>query len=268
MSAAQETHDDEYTASHDHDGSNDQDGQDEYYDEDDHTFTVEAPSSQIHDQPQANRRSTSVSTGAEVHGPSGPRGIKRKKTWDDSQVASGGTNALLVSDLHWWTSEDDLRGWVNEAGAEHDLRDISFNEHKVNGKSKGQAYLEFDSSQSASAAKHRIESLTEGPNNTRSFSVSFHATTNNPFKTLPKDVPARDKDPRYGRGGAYNSAPPRGEYGSGFRGRGRGFDRGGYNNQSFNRNFSPPAAGYSYGDYSNSMSMGNNFGMHRGGPGS
>ncbi|RMZ85474.1 hypothetical protein DV737_g768, partial [Chaetothyriales sp. CBS 132003] len=201
-------------------------------------ITFEAPSTQIHGQTQANRRSTSVSTGAEVHGPSGPRGTKRKETWDDGQVASGATNALLVSDLHWWTSEDDLRGWVNEAGAEHDLRDISFNEHKVNGKSKGQAYLEFGSSQSASAAKQRIESLTEGPNNTRSFSVSFNAATNNPFKTLPKDAPARDKEQRYGRGGAYNSVPPRGEYGSGFRGRGRGFDRGGYNNQSFNRNFS------------------------------
>lgn len=65
------------------------------------------------------------------------QGTKRKESSDDRHIESGATNALMISDLHWWTTEDDLRGWVNDAGAEDELRDITFNEHKVNGKSKG-----------------------------------------------------------------------------------------------------------------------------------
>lgn len=47
------------------------------------------------------------------------------------------TSALYVADLHWWTTEDEVRGWIREAGNEEYLKDITFSEHKVNGKSKG-----------------------------------------------------------------------------------------------------------------------------------
>ena len=240
-----------------------QDGREEYYDDDDQTFTVDEPDHHNRDDSLAKGTSINQSTAAELNAPTGPRGVKRKETPDDRHVDAGATTALLVSDLHWWTTEDDIRGWVNEADAEHDLKDISFNEHKVNGKSKGQACLEFESTHSASAAKNQIEALTEGPNNSRTFAVQFNAASNNPFKTLPKDAPPRDKE-RYGRGGAYNSTPSRAEYGSGFRGRGRGFDRGGYNNQNFNRNFSGPASGFNGGGYNGNMGGMNNFGFNRG----
>jgi len=69
--------------------------------------------------------------------PAPQQGTKRKETSDDRPVEHGATNALMITDLHWWTTEDDIRGWANEAGAEDELREVTFNEHKVNGKSKG-----------------------------------------------------------------------------------------------------------------------------------
>lgn len=68
--------------------------------------------------------------------PAPPHGVKRKE-YDDRQADSDATTALLISDLSWWTTDDDVRGWVNQAGSEDELKDVTFSEHKVNGKSKG-----------------------------------------------------------------------------------------------------------------------------------
>ena len=65
------------------------------------------------------------------------QGTKRKETSDDRPIDAGATNALMISDLHWWTTEDDIRGWANDADTEDELKEITFSEHKVNGKSKG-----------------------------------------------------------------------------------------------------------------------------------
>ena len=65
------------------------------------------------------------------------QGVKRKGSSDDRPVDPGATSALLISDLHWWSTEDDVRGWANQAGCEDELKDVTFSEHKVNGKSKG-----------------------------------------------------------------------------------------------------------------------------------
>lgn len=65
------------------------------------------------------------------------QGVKRKQEPDDRPVDPAATNALLLSDMQWWNTEDEIRGWVNAASCEDELRDITFSEHKVNGKSKG-----------------------------------------------------------------------------------------------------------------------------------
>ena len=62
---------------------------------------------------------------------------KRDDTADERPIDNGATSALLVSELHWYTTEDDIRGWINQAGCEDELKEITFSEHKVNGKSKG-----------------------------------------------------------------------------------------------------------------------------------
>lgn len=65
------------------------------------------------------------------------QGLKRKEGTDDRFVDPGATSALFVSELHWWINDDDIRGWANQSQCEDELEDITFSEHKVNGKSKG-----------------------------------------------------------------------------------------------------------------------------------
>lgn len=85
--------------------------------------------------------STSGNSGGQVNAPrQAPtqQGVKRKEgEGDERDVDPGATSALKLGELQWWTTEDDIRGWANQCGCEDELKDITFNEHKVNGKSKG-----------------------------------------------------------------------------------------------------------------------------------
>lgn len=66
-----------------------------------------------------------------------PKPNNKRKHPDNRSVDANATTALYISDLHWWSTDDDVRGWVNQAECEDELKDITFSEHKVNGKSKG-----------------------------------------------------------------------------------------------------------------------------------
>jgi hypothetical protein len=46
------------------------------------------------------------------------------------------TSGISIAEFHWWTTDDDTRGWMTECGCEADLKDITFSEHNFNGKSK------------------------------------------------------------------------------------------------------------------------------------
>lgn len=66
------------------------------------------------------------------------QGMKRKQGEDDDRpMDPGATSALMINDVNWWVSEEDIRGWANQSGCEDELNEVTFNEHKVNGKSKG-----------------------------------------------------------------------------------------------------------------------------------
>lgn len=56
-------------------------------------------------------------------------------------VDANATTAIMLSDLNWWITDDDIRGWLRVSEAEEGLKDITFSEHKVNGKSKGCVFM-------------------------------------------------------------------------------------------------------------------------------
>ena len=84
--------------------------------------------------------STGGSAGQDVHRQAPQKqGMKRKQGGDDDDRPTdpGATAALMINDVNWWIGEEDIRGWANQSGCEDELADVTFNEHKVNGKSKG-----------------------------------------------------------------------------------------------------------------------------------
>lgn len=74
-----------------------------------------------------------------------------KKSDSGRSVDPGATLALMISELNWWTTDDDIRGWLKQGGCEEEIKEITFSEHKVNGKSKG--YVPLGSISQARAQK-------------------------------------------------------------------------------------------------------------------
>ncbi|KAL5415246.1 hypothetical protein PMIN06_006940 [Paraphaeosphaeria minitans] len=174
------------------------------------------------------------------------QGVKRKQGEDDDRpMDPGATAALMINDLNWWISEEDIRGWANQGGCEDELNEVTFNEHKVNGKSKGQVYVQLQSPQAATALKHQIEALYKDQTHTKKPTAIFNPPHVNPFKTLPKDVPQRDKNRgdrtssgnfgnQGGQGGNFNRFNnPRGNFNN-RGGNNMGFQRGGFNGPAGN----------------------------------
>jgi hypothetical protein len=96
------------------------------------------------DAPQEHSTQQIASTGGstgnhEVHKQAPQKqGTKRKQGEDDDRPTDpGATAALMINDVNWRVSEEDIRGWANQSGCEDELNEVTFNEHKVNGKSKG-----------------------------------------------------------------------------------------------------------------------------------
>lgn len=97
------------------------------------------------------------------------------------------STALLIQTFDWWVNEEDIRGYTVDVNEESSVRTVVFDEHKVNGKSKGVVYIDFNSIESATKVKTHVEQNIKGENQS-SLNVTFVSSTLNPFRNFTKNL--------------------------------------------------------------------------------
>ncbi|KAJ9121683.1 hypothetical protein QFC22_002303 [Naganishia vaughanmartiniae] len=141
-------------------------------------------------------------------------------------------DCVMLDGLNWWTTDEDLVAVAAQANVPIDIRDVTFAEHKINGKSRGQAFVECHDQEGAKRLKDWFNGRDfQGKQIT---AVLGSSLTGNPYKLIPKEPNSKYSKPDAAPGG-----PPRGPASGGYgdrggRGGGRGGfvprGRGGYNN--------------------------------------
>lgn len=151
--------------------------------------------------------------------PPPPNNLKRKapSPSPSPSLDPSAQPALKLAELPWHTTEETLRHLCALSNAESALTDLTFGEHKINGKSKGEVYLEFSSREACSRVKRAVEEANangSGGVARGKWTVYYVPAGTNPFKNASASGGGKDG----GRAGAYQSS-----------GAGRGGGGGAYN---------------------------------------
>ncbi|TIB13900.1 hypothetical protein E3P92_02145 [Wallemia ichthyophaga] len=103
--------------------------------------------------------------------------------------------ALMFNELHWHTKDEDLMAALDDLGFRIRYQDIAFAEHKVNGKSKGTAYVEVPSRDAAELIKRWFD--THDFQDKRMQVQHTQCVNGNPFKTIPKENSGKNANLAY-----------------------------------------------------------------------
>ncbi|KAI9019852.1 hypothetical protein DFJ74DRAFT_707903 [Hyaloraphidium curvatum] len=140
----------------------------------------------------------------------------------DSPVGPNGARSygLFVGELHWWTSDQDLRQCAVRAGLGDTIiaKETTFFEHKVNGKSRGTAYIEFTDPTAVIQMKEWLDhNEINGKRPEVKYAPPTFGSGSNPFRIVPKDpkearaeAAAMGLTPGAGGGPMRSSGPTRG----------------------------------------------------------
>ena len=99
---------------------------------------------------------------------------------DDRPVDANATSAVMFSELNWWITDDDIRGWLKKADCEMEVKDLTFSEHKINGKSKGLVVAEHKKSKVGThkwTGRHMLNFTHDRPQRRRSSSGTISQQT-------------------------------------------------------------------------------------------